>query len=140
MVSREGNVLKVPGTGSVAEVKGDEILGSYARFTQKGVTLLANGGVLEAGTPLTVSGTAKKYKGVAAADVDGTTDPVCIGILRKGVDTTGSDVLANYVASGIVKTSALKLANGTAMNATQIANLATLLNGRVDPVHGYLIF
>lgn len=143
MVAREGNVLKVPGTGSVAEVKGDEILGSYARFTQKGVTILGGGGtptVLEAGTPLTVSGTAKKYKGVAAADVDGTTDPVCIGILRKGVDATNSDMLANYVASGIVKTSALKLANGTAMNATQIGNLATLLNGRVDSVHGYLIF
>jgi hypothetical protein len=140
MVAREGNVLKVPGTGAVTEVKGDEILGSYAAFTQKGVTLLAGSGVLEAGTPLTVSGTAKKYKGVAAADVDGTDDPAIIGILRKGVDTTGSDMLANYVTSGIVKTSALKLANGTAMNATQIGNLAAALNGRVDTVHGYLIF
>lgn len=140
MTAREGNVLKVPGTSAKVEVKGDEILGGYASLTQKGVTILSGAGVLEAGTALTVSGTPKKYKGTAAADVDGTTDPVCIGILRNAVDATSTDVLANYVSSGVVKTSALKLANGTAMNTTQIGNLATLLNGRVDTVHNFLIF
>lgn len=140
MADREGNVLKVPGTGSVPEVKGTEILGSYARFTQKGLTLLADSGVLEAGTVLIASGTPKKYQGAAAADMDGTADPAVVGILRKGVDTTGTDVLANYVNSGVVKTSALKHADGTALSAAEVARVATSLNGRVDDIHGYLIF
>lgn len=140
MVAREGNVLKVPGTSGTPEVKGDEILGSYARFTQKGVTLLKDSGVLEAGTVLVASGTAKKYTGATAADMDGTTDPTPIGILRKGVDTTGQDKLANYVNSGIVKTGKLKHADGTALSAAEIARVATALGGHVDAVHGYLIF
>lgn len=136
MADREGNILKVPGTGSVAEVKGEEILGSYARFTQKGLTLLKDSGVLEAGTLLKVSATAKKYAGVAnTADA-----PNTVGVLRKGVDTTGEDKLANYVTSGIVKTSALKYADGTAVPEADYAAVATALNGRVDPIHGYLIF
>lgn len=140
MTAREGNVLKVPGTSTKAEVKGDEILGSYAAFTQKGLTILAGSGVLEAGTVLIDSGTAKKYTGATAADVDGTTDPVVRGILRKPVDATTGDVLANYVASGVVKTSALKHKDGTALNSTEIANVAASLGGRVDSVFGYLIF
>lgn len=136
MADREGNVLKVPSTGSVAETKAPEILGSYARFTQKGLTLLANSGVLEAGTVLKVSATAKKYDGVVnAAGLTG-----ALGILRKGVDTTGADKLANYVNSGVVKLSALKYANGTSVASGDYAALATALNGRVDSIHGYLIF
>lgn len=140
MVAREGNVLKVPGTSGTPEVKGDEILGSYARFTQKGLTLLANSGVLEAGTVLIASATPKKYTGAAAVDMDGTTDPAVIGILRKAVDTTGEDKLANYVNSGVVKTAKLKHADGTALSADEVGRVATALNGRVDSVHGYLIF
>lgn len=140
MAEREGNVLKVPGTGAVAEVKGDEILGSYARFTQKGLTLLKDNGTLEAGTVLVASGTAKKYTGATAADMDGTTDPPVIGILRKGVDTTGKDMLANYVTSGIVKASMLKHKDGSALSAAEVGRVATSLNGRVDSVHDYLIF
>lgn len=134
MADREGNVLKPPTTGAVAEVKGTEILGSYARFTQKGLTLLKGSGVLEAGTLLKVSGTAKKYAGATAK-----TDTV-VGILRKGVDTTNSDMLANYVASGIVKTSELRYANGSVVPAIDLPDIATALNGRIDPIHGYLIF
>ena len=136
MAAREGNVLKVPGTSAKTEVKGDEILGSYARFTQKGLTLKADSGVLEAGTLLKVSATAKKYDGVVnAAGVTGT-----VGILRKPVDTTGADKLANYVASGVVKLAKLKYADGTAVAAGDYAAVATALNGRVDNIHGYLIF
>lgn len=140
MADREGNVLKVPGTSSVAEVKGTEILGSYARFTQKGLTILSGSGVLEAGTVLVTSATAKKYRGTVAADTDGTADPPVIGILRKGVDATSKDMLANYVASGIVKTASIKHANGTALSAAELARVATSLSGRVDDVHGWLIF
>jgi len=136
MADREGNVLHVPGTSAKAEVKGDEILGSYARFTQKGLTILSGAGVLEAGTLLKVSSTAKKYNGVANAA--GISSTVCI--LRKAVDATSTDMLANYVASGIVKTSALKYANGAAVASSDLDDVATALNGRIDPVHGYLIF
>lgn len=135
MVDREGNVLKVPGTGSVAEVKGDEILGSYARFTQKGLTILSGAGVLEAGTVLKVSGTAKKYTAAAKAD----TAP--IGILRKGVDATSSDVLANYVASGIVKGAKVRYSDDTnGLTSAELVTLAGQLGGRYDAVHDYLIF
>ncbi len=136
MVDREGNVLKVPGTGSVTEVKGDEILGSYARFTQKGLTLLKDAGVLEAGTVLKVSGTPKKYTAAAKADVAS-----AVGILRKGVDTTGKDCLANYVASGIVKGAKIRYSDDTnGLTAGELADLAEALGGRYDAVHDYLIF
>lgn len=133
MADREGNVLKVPGTGAVAEVKGTEILGSYARFTQKGLTIKSGSGVLEAGTLLKASSTAKKYDGATAS-----TDTV-VGVLRKGVDATSEDKLANYVTSGIVKVDALKYANGDSA-AGDAAAIATALNGRIDAVHNYLIF
>lgn len=139
MTAREGNVLKVPGTGATAEVKGDEILGSYARFTQKGLTLLkTTGRVYEAGTLLKVSGTAKKYTGVADATDLGTA--TVVGILRKPVDVNDSDMLANYVTSGIVKADKLKYADGTAVAAADVDDVATALGGRVDTVHNYVIF
>lgn len=137
MTAADGNVLKVPGTGSTPEVKGDEILGSYARFTQKGLTLKQTANrVYAAGTLLKVSSTAKKYDGVTdAAGVANT-----VGILRKPVDVSKTDMLANYVASGIVKLSKLKYADGTAVASGDYAAIATALNGRVDNIHGYLIF
>lgn len=134
--SREGNVLPVPSHTVKAEVKGDEILGGYASLTQKGLTIKSGAGVLEAGTLLKVSATAKKYDGVAAAAGISAT----IGILRKAVDAQASDMLANYVASGVVKLSALKYADGSAVAAGDYAAVATALNGRVDAVHGFLIF
>ena len=140
MAAREGNVLKVPGRTIGTEVKGTEILGSYARFTQKGLTLLKGTGVLEAGTLLKVSGTAKKYAPVVTADLAGATPTVVIvGVLRKSVDISDSDVLANYVDSGIVKVSALRTSTEV-LTADELAKTATLLNGRVDTVHNYLIF
>ncbi len=137
MVAREGNVLKVPGTSAVAEVKGDEILGSYARFTQKGLTLKQTPSrVYEAGTVLKVSSTAKKYDGVTnAAGLTG-----AVGILRKGVDVSTEDRLGNYVASGVIKLSKLRYADGSALASGDYAALATALNGRVDSVHGYFVF
>jgi hypothetical protein len=138
MTAREGNVLKVPGHTTKTEVKGDEILGGYAQgITQKGLTIKAGSGVLEAGTLLKVSSTAKKYEGVAAAaGISGT-----VGILRKGVDASGAtDVLANYVGGGNVKVSALKYADGTSVGASDLAAVATALKGRIDAIHGYLIF
>lgn len=140
MAAREGNVLKVPGRTIGTEVKGTEILGSMARFTQKGLTLLKGTGVIEAGTLLKVSGTAKKYTAVTAADLTGTPTITIAGVLRKGVDVADSDMLANYVTSGIVKVSMLKKADGTVLTGPELAAVAALLNARVDTVHNYLIF
>ena len=135
MASREGNVLKVPGTSAKGEVKGTEILASYSRFTQKGLTLKADSGVLEAGNLLKASSTPKKYDGVADAAGVGNT----VGILRKSVDTTGEDKLGNYVRSGEIKLSTLKYADGTAVPAGDYAAIANALNGSVDDIHGVLI-
>lgn len=139
MADREGNVLRPPGMGEVAEVKGDEILGSYARFTQKGLTLKADSGVLEAGTVLKMSSTSKKYDGATAANVGAAGTGTVVGVLRKGVDTTGADKLANYVPSGVIKASKLKWADGTPLTDAEVADLALTLNGSVDKVHNYLI-
>jgi len=61
MADREGNVLYVPGTSSKAEVKGDEILASYARFTQFDGTVASGQGVLEAGQVMSYVTATKKY-------------------------------------------------------------------------------
>lgn len=135
MADATGNVLKVPGYTQGPSVGDDEILGSYVRFTQKGLTLLkTTGRVYQAGTLLKASATPKKYDGATAA-----TDTI-VGILRKPVDVGTEDKLGNYVASGAVKLSKLKWANGTAVASTDYAAIATALNGRIDNIHGYLIF
>jgi len=61
MADREGNVLLPPGLTTKPEVKGDEILSSYARFTQRGCTLKTSQGVLAAGTLLAKDSTTRKY-------------------------------------------------------------------------------
>lgn len=136
-----GNVLKVPGTSGKGPTTDDEILGSYARFTQKGLTLLKDNGVLKTGTVLKVSGTAKKYTGAAKADVTGTLNVGAVGILRKDVDTVGEDKLGNVVLSGIIKGSKIKYTDDQdGLSASELALLAGALNGRYDAVFDYLIF
>jgi hypothetical protein len=132
----EGNVLHVPGQGSVAEVKGEEVLGSYARFTQKGLTIKSGAGVLKAGTLLKTSSTAKKYDGVANSSGISST----IGILRKPVDASSSDMLANYILSGVVKASMLRYADGTSVASSEYDDVATALNGHYDSTHGFISF
>jgi hypothetical protein len=136
MASREGNVLHVPGTGSVAEVKGEEVLASYARFTQKGLTIKSGAGVLKAGTLLKTSSTAKKYDGVA--DSSGIANT--IGILRKPVDASSTDMLASYGLSGVVKASMPCYADGTPVASTEYDDVATTLGGHYDTTHGYISF
>lgn len=59
-----GNVLQVPGLTSKPLTDNDEILYSYVKFTQKGLTLLqAASTYYPTGTILVLSGTAKKYRG-----------------------------------------------------------------------------
>jgi hypothetical protein len=57
-----GNVLQTPGLGSKPIIDNTEILYSYAKFTQKGVTLLQTANTYyPTGTVLKVSATPKKY-------------------------------------------------------------------------------
>lgn len=130
-----GNVLKVPGTSGKGPTTDDEILYSYAKFTQKGLTLLKDNGVLKTGTVLKVSGTAKKYTGAAAADA------TVVGILRKDVDTVGEDKLGNVVLSGIVKGSKLKYTDDQdGLDSTQLGALATKLGGKYNAVFDFISF
>jgi len=140
VADREGNVLKVPSTSQKAEVKGQEILASYARFTQKGVTLAGSQGVLEAGTLLARNSSTKKY---VKYDNDGANDTdVCRGVLRNAVDTGSTDILANIVVSGIVKAALVATNNSFASGVSDADYLAAVvdLNGRLDTVSDMFIF
>jgi hypothetical protein len=134
MADAYGNPLDPPGTSQVAEVKPGDILASYARFTQKGVTLKGGQGVLAAGTVLGRETATKKY--LAYDDANSPAGiGVAKGVLRENVDTGPSgapkDKLGNIIMSGIVKYSKL---------VGYDANAGTDLNGRVDTDRDWLIF
>jgi hypothetical protein len=136
MADREGNVLRPPGTGSTPEVKGDEILASYARFTQKGRTFKAdatagpdNDGILPAGTVVARETATKKYVAYDGAGAGGA--ETAKGILRTAIDVSTEDKLGLVVFSGIVKNSKIE-----GLDAGAIAEL----NGRVDADTDWFIF
>src|SRR5881628_523096 len=93
--------IPVPGFVSPTATATDpELLYSYARFTQKGVTIAAGQGILPAGTVLGRKTADKKYYVYSNAAGDGT--ETARGVLRRAVDTTGGDQLGNLVISGIL--------------------------------------
>lgn len=62
MAAREGNVLKVPGTGSVAGINPDEIIASYTdRLVYKGGTIKGGQGVLETGQVMAFETASEKW-------------------------------------------------------------------------------
>lgn len=126
MADAEGNVLKVPGMSTGPSYTPKEILASYARFTQKGVTLVKDQGVLATGTVLYRDPATKKYTATPVGDAK--------GFLRKDVDTTGQDKLGNIVVSGILKNSLLV---GVVAG---VGGTVEDLNARVDPDRDYFIF
>jgi len=121
MADAIGNVVKVPGTSGASEVKPAEILYSYAKFTQKGVTLASGQGLLAGGTLLGRVTATKKYVAYADGASDGS--EVCKGVLRQPVDTSNGDAAGNIVISGILRRSKL-----VGLNAAAVADL----NGRED--------
>lgn len=134
-----GNVLKVPGTSGKGPTTDDEILYSYAKFTQKGLTLLKDNGVLKTGTVLKVSGTAKKYTGAAKADVG--TPANIAGILRKDVDTVGEDKLGNVVLSGLIKGAKIKYTDDQdGLTSGELVTLATALGGKYNAIFDFISF
>lgn len=142
MADREGNVLLPPGLSLKSQVNGDEILASYARFTQKGYTIKGGQGVIPAGTVMFRESSSKKY--VIQNSGNGT----CRGVLRKAVDTgasgaTAADRLGNIVVSGIVKLSLMKDSLGAAIGSGSTPTLSSVtsdLNARSDADRDFFIF
>jgi hypothetical protein len=97
-----------------------EILYSTAGFTQKGVTLAANQGILPAGTVLAQHSTNKRYYVYTNGGANGLGTPV--GILRRSADTRTGEQQANIVIQGILK---LSMVSGADSNAITVLNAAT---------------
>lgn len=124
-----GDIIPVPGTSGVSEVKPADILASYARFTQKGVTIASGNGKILAGTLLGRVTASKKYAPYVDGNSNGT--EVCRGVLRQTVDTTSGDRMGNIILSGILFDSKL---------VGRDAAADTDLNARRDTVNDLYIF
>jgi len=114
---------KIPSPGYVSPTHSyapTEILYSTAGFTQKGVTLAANQGILPAGTVLAQNSTTKRYVVYTNGGSNGAGTPV--GILRRAADTRTGEQQANIVIQGILK---LSLVSGADANAITTLNAAT---------------
>lgn len=135
MTEAVGNVLRPPSRTSKAATTNEEILFSYVGFTQKGLTVISGAGVLKTGTALKVSGTPGKYTGAAKADVADV-----VAILRKDVDATSQDMLANYVLHGTLKGVMVKYTDDDTLSAGELAALATVLGGKYNPIHDTLSY
>lgn len=132
MASREGNVILAPGFSRGTEVKPKEILYSYSRLLQKGVTLMDQG-VYEAGTALAYDSGSKKYR-------KATTAAETVGFLRIATDSSGHPKLANIVLGGVVRTSAIILNGAALADAAAATALATAIGGVANSNHGYIKF
>lgn len=130
-VNEFGDIIPVPGTSGVSEVKPADILASYARFTQRGVTIASGSGVVPAGTVLGRVTATKKYVPYTDAGTHGAGSDTAVGVLRQDVDATSEDRLGNIVVSGILFNSKVQ-----GETASAIADL----NARVDAANDLFIF
>lgn len=136
MAEGTGNVLRPPGRTSKSATTDEEIVYSYAGFTQKGLTILSGSGFLPTGTVLKLSGTANKYTGAAKANV-----ALALAILRKDVDATSTDMLANYVLHGTLKASMIKYTDDTdGLSGAELIALATALGGHYNSLSDTLSY
>lgn len=118
--------LPVPGFTTGDVTKDPELMYSMAGYTQKGVTIAGGQGILPIGTVLGRKTSDKKYYVYNNALSTGV--EVARGILRKAVDTSAGDQLANIVIKGIVKNSLVSGADSAALvdlNARQDTVLDT---------------
>lgn len=113
MVDQTGNAIPVTGFTIGPSVPDEEILYSTVGFTQKGVTLAAGQGKLQAGTVLARRTSTNFYEKYNSAGSDGLN--VAVGILRKSVETgsdaNGQKYNANIVIAGIMKLKSISSAN-----------------------------
>jgi hypothetical protein len=125
--------LAVPSfSGEYGQYVSPELLYSYAKFTQKGVTLKGGGGELPLGTVLQkdANGKAVKY---------GSGTGKAIGFLRRGADTGAAgapDQLGNCVISGIVKLELVVAANPAGTITAALGDL----NARQDDAYSFISF
>jgi hypothetical protein len=137
MADAVGNVVPAPsGVTQVTTTTDKELVRSFGGgFTQDGVTLKPNQGVLAVGTPLVQDNATKQY--VKAA----TNATVIEGFLRAEVDTGSSSSApvkqGNLVRIGDVKYSVVKAANG---NSDLTSSAVNSINGRLDSVRDSFIF
>lgn len=133
MVDYPGNAIPAAGINRGPHVPDDEILYSYVGFTQKGVTLAAGQGVLQAGTAIARRASDKTWIKYTGSGTEGTP-----GILRKTVDTgtdeDGQKYLGNIVIAGILKLGAISTANGG------VTDIAEAIGATTDVVFGTFKF
>ncbi len=128
--------IPVPGFESPTATYTDpEILYSTAAFTQKGVTIAPNQGVLAAGTVLAQKTSDKMYYAYSNGGAGGL--DTARGVLRRAVDTGPSGVtggqaqLSNIVIQGILKLGMVIGADSAAL---------TDLGATIDTVRGTFKF
>ena len=109
----------------------EEPLVSLNAYLQHGVVLASGQGVLRAGTVVGRRTSDNKYLAYASGHSDGTQTP--IGFLRRTVDTTNGDVLANVLVRAEVR---YDLAYSGGLDA----NAITALVGRVAYDGGLKVF
>jgi hypothetical protein len=122
--------IPVPGFTSPTDTSVDpELMASMDGYLQKGVTVASGQGILPIGTVLARKTSDKKYYVYNNAGSGGL--EVARGLLRRAVNTTGADQLANIVYRGVVKNSLVSGADSAAL---------VDLNARVDTVADLFIF
>ncbi|MFA7264887.1 MAG: head decoration protein [Candidatus Nanopelagicales bacterium] len=128
-----GNIIPSPGFWKGNTSYDPELLYSYARFTQKGVTLAAGQGILPLGTVLAQRTTDKKWVKYDNGGSDGA--GVARGVLRRGVDT-GTDAQGHTYQGNIVISGILKSQLVVGLDSAAIADL----NARLDDSFDTLTF
>lgn len=122
--------LPVPGFTTGDVTNDPELMASIANgYHQKGVTIAGGQGILPIGTVLARKTSDKKYYVYNNGGSGGV--EVARGILRKAVDTSKGDQLANIVYSGVVKNNLVSGADSAAI---------TDLGARVDTVANTFTF
>jgi hypothetical protein len=120
-----------------------ELLKSYHRFTQWGVTLAGGQGVLPTGCALGQRTSNKKYYLYAAAASDGTQN--CVGFLRDSRDTGGpaspagkvaTDALGNVVVGGILDLTLLSGTDTTSLIGGTAGGIGSAATGVVTQLKG----
>lgn len=121
-----GNEIPVPGFTVEPYLNDDEIMASMeGGYTQIGVTLTGDIGILPAGTVLgivTATGRFSPYNNGASNGTE-----VARGVLRKRVHTGGGPVLANMVVAGIIRNTKL-----SGMDSAAITDLTGNVNTVTD--------
>lgn len=128
-MANEYEKIPVPGYNTGNQSTDPELMASMDGYLQKGVTVASGQGILPIGTVLGRKTSDKKYYVYDNAGSGGV--EVARGILRRAVDTSSGDQLANIVYRGVVKLSLVSGADSAAI---------TDLNARTDSVANLFIF